>query len=221
MPGPLDRGWGAVVVVASGPSFSVEQAELIAAARAADRCHVIVVNDGYRRVPSADVLYACDWSWWQLHLEAVRESFRGELWTQFDEVFIQRCAQARRRYLDAGAAGLRFARLVPGNALLPRDDRCISSGSNGGFQALMLARLFGALRILLVGYDMQRTGGKEHWFGAHPGKLANGDPRSFITHFEAIAAPLRAERTEVINCSAATALRCFPRADLAASLAAL
>lgn len=200
-----ERGWRTVVCCASGPSFSAEQAAIIVSARLQDRCRVVVVNDNWRRVPTADVLYAADRKWWATYIAAIRASgFVGELWTQDEPT--------------AATYGLRHVVMLRGNALLPRGDDRITCGSNSGFQGLMLARVFGARRILLCGFDMQR-GTLTHWFGDHPKHLANGDPQGFIKHFDAVAPALRDEGTDVLNCSTASALTCFPRADLAASLA--
>lgn len=249
MPGPLDRGWGAVVCVASGPSFSVEQAELIAAARAADRCRVIVVNDCWRRIPTADVCYGGDWSWWLStpdpqryipiagrdrfylrgvpNLGAVREAFVGESWTLADEEFIARDKNNGKRYEQAKAAGLRFVKgkRLRGNQPLAIGDHRIADGSNGGFQSMMLARAFGARLVVLVGFDMQRTGGACHFFGEHPKagaiKLSDGNPENFRQCFIDAAPALKAEGLDIINCTISSALTCFRRADLAATLAAL
>lgn len=211
----LRRGWTTAVCVASGPSFSQAQADLINASSA----RVIAVNDCYRRLPNADVLYACDWNWWRLHIDAVRMSFAGERWTH---VNAERLARDKRYALeheamvgfDLHSVTMRLGK----NELLPHDDERITGVSNSGFQAIQLARIFGATRILLVGFDCQRTGGDAHFFGLHPKGLTNSDPTIFRKHFDTIAEPLRLEGTEVINCSAATALECFPRADLAACL---
>lgn len=213
-------GCRTVVCVASGPSFTIEQAELIAEARRAGRCRVIVVNDNWRRIP-ADVLYAADFKWWQTHFTEVRAAgFAGELWTQFDETLIARSMKHAEQHAQLVALGLHFVKMKRGTALYPRADGVISCGANGGFQAIMLARLrFDPIRIPLVGYDMQRTGGLEHWFGAHPKGLANGNPDGWVKHFAAIAPALRAEGIDVINCTIATALTCFRRADLATILA--
>jgi len=74
--------WHAVVVCASGPSFSPAQADAVTVARAADRLRVIVVNDNWRRVPTADVLFAIDRPWWLHHGAALAASgFAGEKWT--------------------------------------------------------------------------------------------------------------------------------------------
>lgn len=216
MPGPLDRGWGAVVVCASGPSFSVEQGELIAEARAAERCRVIVVNDNWQRVPTGDVCYGCDIGWWRMHIEAVRARFRGELWTQWNEDFAARDKREAARHAEAVAFGLNFVRLERGAALLPHESATITCGSNSGFQALSLARLFGARRIVLVGVDCNGNG---HWFGRHPAGLANGDARTYIKHFDAVAPALRDEGIDVINCSPISQLQSFRRADLSETLA--
>lgn len=215
-------GWRTVVCCASGPSFSVEQAEMITEAWHADRCRVIVVNDNWRRVPTADLCYAADFAWWQVHIAAVRAGFRGELWTQVEQALVRNGAQHAERFHKLAALGLSFVNIKAGNALLPPGDTRISNGSNSGFQAIMLARLFGARRIVLVGYDMQRAGGKKngalHWFGDHLGTLENSDPWHFAKHFNAVAPDLRAEGTDVVNCSIATALTCFRRAELATTL---
>ena len=45
--------------------------------------------------------------------------------------------------------------------------------SGGGAVSLAIAR--GAKRIILLGYDMQKTGGMSHWHGDHPeGWVAQG-----------------------------------------------
>src|SRR5512139_1237105 len=58
------------IVAASGPSLTP---------KVADACkgfHVVAVNDAYRLFPDADVLYACDPKWWDVH-KGVRK-FAGE-----------------------------------------------------------------------------------------------------------------------------------------------
>ncbi|HCZ48509.1 MAG TPA: hypothetical protein DCZ11_05850, partial [Gammaproteobacteria bacterium] len=48
----------------------------------------------------------------------------------------------------------------------------IHQGGNSGYQALNLAVLLGAERVILLGYDMH--GG--HWHGRHGGRLNNPEP---------------------------------------------
>lgn len=89
------------------------------------------------------------------------------------------------------------------------------SNSGGGAVALAIAR--GAQRVLLLGYDMQYTGGKRHWHGDHPSKLGNaGAIDAWPAQFE----QLRRDHPdiEIINCSRETALGCFPRIALETAL---
>lgn len=99
------------------------------------------------------------------------------------------------------------------------DPSLIHTGSNSGFQALNLAILAGASRVLLLGYDMQATGGKSHWFGDHPGSLNRTSPYAvFRKAFEDAADQIARLGVEVINCSRETSLMCFPRVALSDAL---
>ena len=84
---------------------------------------------------------------------------------------------------------------------------------NSGAGAVALAIKRGAQRVILLGYDMQYTGGKRHWHGDHPAKLGNaGKVADWPAQFE----QLRRDHPgiEIINCSRETALTCFPRQSL-------
>jgi len=96
-----------------------------------------------------------------------------------------------------------------------REPDTINGGGNSGYQAIHLAATFGAKKIVLLGFDMQRTGGLEHWHGKHEGNLPNGRGfASWMQQMTPLARDLEAMGVEVINCSRATAMRCFPRATL-------
>lgn len=70
---------------------------------------------------------------------------------------------------------------------------------------------------MLLGFDMQRTGGKSHWFGDHPAGMNVPSPYDvWRGKFTALAADLALEGVEVLNCSRETALETFRRMDLAA-----
>src|SRR6185436_11324743 len=80
-PQKINRSWEgeACVVVATGPSLTKDIAQRVRMARWLDGWRVVCVNDAYRLLPHADVLYACDWSWWRHHQGA--KAFTGERWT--------------------------------------------------------------------------------------------------------------------------------------------
>jgi hypothetical protein len=96
--------------------------------------------------------------------------------------------------------------------------RHIHWGGNSGFQAINLAYLWGASRIVLLGFDMQvdQISGASHWFGEH--KPAPGVPvrnpkkfDSWIRHLETMARDLTDAGIQVYNATRTTALTCFPR----------
>ncbi|UHQ21896.1 hypothetical protein LVB77_14600 [Lysobacter sp. 5GHs7-4] len=99
-----------------------------------------------------------------------------------------------------------------------RPDR-IRQGGNSGFQAVSLALHFGASRVVLLGYDMQFTGGRKHWHGDHPDKMGNPLPKRFLDWRQRFAELAQQSTVPIINASRETGLSCFPRMDLDACLA--
>ncbi|HWI12242.1 MAG TPA: hypothetical protein VNU48_12990 [Burkholderiaceae bacterium] len=213
-----------VVILASGPSLTVEQCEQVqvwcksaggaggAGAEQMRRC--IAINTTFRRAPWADVLYACDAPWWRAaddetkrhgfrsHCEEAAAVFRGELWTQDDA--------ARREFRINWVESQRAAGLGKRPGL-------IHQGGNGGYQAMNLAYHAGAKRLILLGFDMHGT----HWHGKYENGLTNTPKHLFqvwIDNFAALARDLTAESVEVVNCSPGSALKCFPAMDLAEAL---
>jgi len=86
-------------------------------------------------------------------------------------------------------------------------------GCNSGQGAIHLAALWGAKKVILLGYDAQHTGGQAHCHGDHPKGLLNAGavsdwPDQF--QYTANAHP----GLEIINCTRQTALTCFERREL-------
>lgn len=102
------------------------------------------------------------------------------------------------------------------NPGLSLDPLRIHQGSNSGYQALNLAVLFGAIRILLIGFDMKLSEtGRRHWFGNHPGKMNKASHYDqFIRAFYTTTADLKRAGVEVLNCTPGSALDAFPIAKL-------
>lgn len=183
-----------VILVASGQSAAkVDPSDLA-------RAPAIAVNDSWRLVPHAEILYAADAPWWRYH-DFVPD-FRGERWTQH---------RGSAGWVDeAQARGLQVIASAP-CAGVSTDAATLHTGSNSGFQALNLAILGGAKRVALVGYDM----GGRHWFGDHPGHLNRASPyATFRQAFEDAAPQIAELGVEVFNCSPCSLLTCWPRADL-------
>lgn len=193
-----------VVIMASGQSLESSQCEAVRAwTTPKDPLRrVIAINTTFRRALWADVLYACDMQWWQVHHREVFEQFTGELWTQ-DE-------RAKRAY------EIKHIESVPAAGLGKRPG-VIHQGSNSGYQAINLAYQAGAARIVLLGFDFHGT----HWHGKHASGLPNPQDWLFDTWIrkaEQLALDLKLEGVDVVNCSQGSALSCFRMGDLSGEL---
>ena len=93
-------------------------------------------------------------------------------------------------------------------------------GANGGYQAINLAYLFGAKKIILLGFDHKRgADGKSHHHGDHPAKINKDMPfKTWLSNSYRLAEDLEKEGIEVINSTRDTALNCFPLVKLEAAL---
>lgn len=191
-----------VIVAATGPSLTPEVAE------ACRGDLIIAVNDAYKLLPFADVLYACDAAWWDVHKGA--SGFPGEKWSSHRAGGNDK-TQQQQRY------GLRLV-AGDGKPFFSTDPALIHYGGNSGFQAVNLAIHFGAARIVLVGFDMRDVKGKRHFFGDHPKGLRTSTAyTSFIRSFENAAKKL-APGVEIVNATPGSALKCFPFIDFGVPL---
>jgi hypothetical protein len=199
----IEKRWtGRCIVAAPGQSLTPT---------VADACrgeHVIAVNDAYRLLPWADVLYACDGVWWE-----VRDGcpdFAGEKWSSHGlDPANDKIAVAERYQLSLVAGEHR-----PGFSI---DPGVIHYGSNSGFQAVNFAYLWGAEEVVLVGFDMHG----EHFFGNHATPLRTGDApfALFIAAFEE-AARMMPPGFRILNATPGSALTCFEMVDLGAVVSA-
>lgn len=193
---PVPRLWpgSTCVILGGGPSLTREQADY---ARA--RAKVIAVNNAWEL--GADLLYACDWKWWATY----RPAFRGLKVTQ----------DARVTY--PGVVRVPSV-TAPGLSLDPLRTH---QGMNGGYQAINLAVLLGASRIVLLGFDMRAIDGRRHWHPDHPPGMNNPPFERFqvwLRQFRTMLPDLKRAGVEVVNATPGSALDCFPMAPLEAAL---
>lgn len=170
------------------------------------------MQDSYRLMPWADALYGCDPKWWEHHGDC--NGFAGERWSVHDPK-----DEATISLTQAEAFGVRIVRGEHGD-IFSTDPEMIRYGSNSGFQAINLAILKGCRRIVLVGFDMQSTGGNRHFFGDHP-KGMNRMTRyeDFLPRFETAARHMP-PGIKIVNATTQTALYAFPVKPLDEALAA-
>lgn len=199
----VPRSWPGqtVVCVATGPSLTAED---VASLRG--RWPVIVINDAYRLAPWADALYAADVKWWRWHdgvpgFAGAKWSIEHSMWRGKDTLYPD-----VQRLRNTGPSGLEH------------DPTGLKNGRNSGFQAINLAVHYGAARIVLLGYDMQPRHGQSHFFGEHPNNQKSPYDQ-FRRQFGTLVKPLRKVGIEVVNCTRASVLDCFPKRSLDALLA--
>jgi hypothetical protein len=191
------------IVVGGGPSAA--DADL---GGVAGRARCIVINEGYRLAPWADALYAADAHWWERQ-RGCRE-FRGMRISQSD--------QAAKMYPGIQQVSLRRVScfiMEPHGVVSAGSDE-FGVGANSGFQAINLAIQFGTRRIVLVGFDMT-VGHGVHWHGPHGGGLNNPSAEGIERWRRVLdrqAEPLARAGITVINASAISALRNYPKMKL-------
>lgn len=194
----VPRSWPGetVVCVATGPSLTREDVEYCQG-----KARVIVVNDAYTLALWADALYACDAKWWHWHRGApefanAKWSLEHSAWGTYRSIYpdVQRLRNTGPNGLEHESSGLK-------------------NGRNSGYQAINLAVHYGVKKIILLGYDMQPSGGKSHFFGEHPNRQQS-PYASFRARFVSLVKPLSKIGVEVVNCTRRSALTAFPAGHL-------
>jgi len=197
--------------IASGPSLTPEDVDAVR-----DKARTIVINDSYRLAPWADALYAADLKWWHVHHERAKQDFDGRMYSIEDTGDRKNPRIAEQLYGVKVYGQERVKEVL--HTGLSRVPGVLRLGGLSGYQAINLAYLWGAKVILLLGYDLQLTGGQRHWFGDHKDGLTNSsDYDKRIRHFKTINPTDYG--IEIINCSRQTAMQCFPRMTIQEALA--
>lgn len=196
-----------VVIIAGGPSLTTPDLELIHLWRqeiTPEKRRVVVINTSFQSAPWADVLYAADLSWWKYYYEMVEADFRGERWSSNED--------AKKLF---GVNHIRCVR-EQGHCTTPG---IIHNGGNSGYQAIELVADWGAASVILVAYDMQRTGKMSHHYGDHPKPLRQNSPyKTWLRDFKALANGLKKANIRVVNASRETALVDFDQVALEQAL---
>jgi hypothetical protein len=173
------------VIIACGPSLTQEQVNACYG-----KAKVYAVNNAYMLAPWADVLYACDDSWWRHY----KPEFAGEKWTLSEKA----ASEFGLNLIGKDSQG--FFSTTEGK---------VCTGYNSGFQALNLAYVQGARKAILLGFDYKDAG--NHFFGKHPGQLDRASNMHKWVKFMHQAAPyMKMAGYEVVNATPNSAIQCFP-----------
>lgn len=189
------------VIVAGGPSVSINDCRTIGIARAKGKCSVIAVNDAVYPCWFADRLHACDNRWFVEHSGV--PGFTG-IKTSLEPVPFPEVETLKN-------TGIEGYDPEPG---------CIRSGSNSGYQAVHLAAKLGAKKIILIGLDYTDDGARMHWFGTHKHGM---DKHSNVVEWRrllwGLTDILNGIGVEVLNAGMKSTLSWLPRCDIARELA--
>ncbi len=198
---PLDWAGDTVFILGGGPSLRGFDAEVlrgrgrVIATNEAGLAGVAGADDEKPHAPWADVLYWADKRWFNWNRDRLGEHtgtykiarFAPEVPTEHD-----------------------IKVLPQGGAPLSEDPTRLAGFCSGG-AAINLAYLFGAGRIVLLGFDMHADARGDNWHRRHK---QGTDKARYVTHFmppiAAMAWPLKQRGVEVINCTPGSALSCFP-----------
>lgn len=196
--------YSTVVCIASGASLHDSQIAHVQRARMQKRCKVIVCNNNIFKAPWADHWHFCDkqwWDWWKDKTELFK-TFPNPITTYSREISYKEGFKRLEKFADGGLS----------------TDPSRLSGNSSGQQIINIATLYGAKKVILIGYEMQPVVrdnySHSHWFGHHPQKT---DPSVFVSfkkNFETIPEAAAKLGVEIVNCSINTALECFPKASI-------
>lgn len=197
----LPRGQ-TVAILAGGPSLTL--ADVCAVSQ---RWRTIAINDSYRLVTeaggSAWLHYFCDAKWYAWHKDRPEFAARAAGMT----------ATLENRGHDM--PGIFHLRNLGQMGWEPGTRDGIFAGRNSGYQALYIALMAGAARVVLLGYDMTTEGDRTHWHGGHPAGRPNAHTfERFSETLDQIAKIALGIGCDVVNTSPITTLRCFRRAAL-------
>lgn len=169
--------------------------------------------------PWADVLYFADWPWAKKHMDGVHKAWP---WVSFTPTQVKEAFAAFQgekvsvegsgmMNTDTDVALLHNA----GSDGLSDQPNAIFTGSNSGYQAINLAVLAGATKLLLVGYDMKYEGVRTHSHNGHGLNLAeNHYSYNYARRYFGLVKPLEERGVQVVTCNPNSMLRAFPRGRL-------
>lgn len=185
------------ICIASGPSLTPEDVEYCRG-----KGRIYAVKEAHILAPFADVLYCADDDWWD-NKKGVPD-FAGEKWTVNE-------ACARKWKLN----------YIPGCNTISwgKTPELIAYGGNSGFQAMNLAYVQGATRIILLGYDYGYKPNEQakHWFDntQHARPSRTSDYTAWLKRMNDAAPHID---IPIINCTPTSAIWCFARAPLREAL---
>ncbi len=178
-----------VYILGGGPSLADVDVERLRGQ------NVIATNDAFLLGRWIPVMYFMDCKWFKWHDTELAD------WPGIRVTSCRECKDISWiKYLDTGHR----------TDLDERPTR-LSRGTNAGFGAMALAIKLGAVRPVLLAFDMRVVNGKANWHDNHQREVSDNIYESqFFKSFAAAKGILKARGIEVINATPGSALPMFP-----------
>lgn len=209
------------VLIGSGPSLTREHVELVRAACASSATFSIVINASYLWAPWADVCYFADAKFWRWHTEGVDMPGLNLTAAQVKQRFAlfpgQKCSikHGEQGIIDESVHLLGNKGGSNHSYGISRDPQRICTGNHSGYQALNIAILSGASRIILLGYDgTVHQNGQSHFHGGHPTRTPASAYQMYREAFSQGEREIRASGATVLNCSPGSTINSFDRSTI-------
>lgn len=168
--------------------------------------HVIGVNNAYQIGSWLDVLFFGDCSWYLVHKQAL---------AKWPGLKVTCCPRFEGKNKEK-SEGIKFLKKDRRKGI-SKNSGTVCWNSNSGAAAISLAALFGATRIILLGFDMVMDENASHWHGSHgrPGEKMRKPPfNRHLRGFPDIAADAKTLGIEIINCSPGSAIPDFTKKSI-------
>jgi hypothetical protein len=172
--------------------------------------HVIGTNLAYKLGDWVSVLYFADASWYRNNMNAL---------TTFKNLKVTDVRRVKNRPPTEAENHKNIKKLVRSNDEgLSTDPEVLNWNKNSGAAAINLAVLFGATRILLLGFDMKPNGaGATHWHAGDPCYLKPTRARNFErfqSRFPRIAEDAKELGVEILNVNENSAINEFEKVHI-------
>ena len=208
-----------VLLVGSGPSANVLRNLDLSRYQRDAGLRIVTVNNAFKLVPDADVLYSHAIGWWRHYEGDVHTCWRGKAIIGTDpeicKLFPDTQLLRPRIDLKVDPALPEHLRYV--HTLLMDEPGVVGWGKNGGFHMLNWLLQLDVPEIILMGIDATLEHGV-HWHGPHEGIKNPGVPDVVLWkhYWDHAAEDIRAMRlrTRVVNAGELSKLTAYPRVDL-------
>lgn len=216
------REWASytAVLLGGGLSLTLEQVAQVRAKHQLGAVRCIAVNDAYLWAEFADVLYAADSQWWGWQAAGLPKPMLGlsgdQVRERYENFGGQRCSiqYAGSNVVDQRVHILRNKHHPNRGVGLSMDQGALGTGRNSGFQAINLAVLAGAKKIVLLGID----GRPGHFHGGHPRPTPDSFYEVMRKAFSEAEDSIREAGVTVLNASPGSSIDSFPKVELQAAL---